>query len=155
MMQGQSAPRRRAARCEPAVCRDKSLSLHTAGLHRAARLGLGIWCLAALLLAGCSAKPDLNRAEAVVKTALDTWKGGGDPQQLASQGIDIADPDWAAGYKLLDYKVKSVAALPQQGPRVVALLNLKDRAAPKSKEVAYEVILGDKVRIGRDAFHGD
>jgi hypothetical protein len=72
----------------------------------------------------------------------------------ARAAITIAEPDWQAGYRLLDYELKDASAQPQQGPRVVVVLNLQDRAGKKvNKEVAYEVILEDKVRIGRDAFH--
>ena len=52
--------------------------------------------------------------------------------------------------------MKNASAQPQQGPRVVVMLHLQDRAGKKvSKEVAYEVIFKDqnKVSIGRDAFH--
>lgn len=111
-------------------------------------------CLLLVLVSGCGAGADLGKAEAAVKTSLDRWKAGGSPQQLTEQAIDIAEPDWKVGYRLLDYRLKDVTAQPQQGPRVVVLLNLQDRAGKKvNKEVAYEVIFKDKVRIGRDAFH--
>ncbi|HEY8505851.1 MAG TPA: hypothetical protein VIL46_14800 [Gemmataceae bacterium] len=109
-----------------------------------------------ILAPGCGGKPDLDRAEQVVRTALDAWKGGGKPEQLNGQGIQIAEPDWSAGYRLLDYELKNASAQPQQGPRVVVVLHLQDRAGKKvSSEVAYEVIFKDpdKVSIGRDAFH--
>ncbi|MCC6418756.1 MAG: hypothetical protein IT429_11020 [Gemmataceae bacterium] len=105
-------------------------------------------------LSGCGAGPDLNRAEAAVKTCMDKWKEGGTPQQLADKTIEITDPDWKAGYRLLDYQLKAVSAQPQQGPRVIVTLNLQSRAGKKmKKEVAYEVLIKDKVQIGRDAFH--
>jgi hypothetical protein len=107
-----------------------------------------------VLVWGCGGGPDLDKARAVVKTSLDKWKEAGTPEQLTAQAIDIAEPDWKAGYRLLDYQLKDVSAQPQQGPRVVVMLNLQTRAGKKlNKEVAYEVILTDKVKIGRDAFH--
>jgi hypothetical protein len=107
-----------------------------------------------LLVAGCGGGPDLDKARSAVKTSLDAWKQAGTPQKLSEQAITIAEPDWQAGYRLLDYELKDASAQPQQGPRVVVVLNLQDRAGKKvNKEVAYEVILEDKVRIGRDAFH--
>ena len=105
---------------------------------------------------GCGAKAELGRAEQVVKTSLEAWKAAETPQQLTDRAIDIAEPDWKAGYRLLDFQVKNASAQPQQGPRVVVVLTLQNRAGKKlSKEVAYEVIFKDhnKVSIGRDAFH--
>jgi hypothetical protein len=107
------------------------------------------------LLAGCGGpKEDLKKAKAVVETSLNHWKSGESADKLAGQGIEIVDEDWKAGNKLLDYTIKSATSLPQQGPRVVVLLNMQQRNGKKSNtEVAYEVILKDKVKIGRDAFH--
>ena len=97
--------------------------------------------LALALASGCGTKADVGRAESVVRAALEVWKGGGTPQQLADQAIDIAEPDWKAGYRLLDFRVKNVSEQPQQGPRVVAVLTLQGRAGKAvTKEVAYEVM---------------
>jgi hypothetical protein len=120
------------------------------------RLGSTVFVALLVVVSGCGTKPDLNRAEQVVRTALEAWKGGGNPQQLADQAIEIAEPDWKAGFRLLDYQLKDASAQPQQGPRVVVVLTLQGRAGKKlSKEVAYEVIFKDqdKASIGRDAFH--
>jgi len=109
-----------------------------------------------VLCSGCGAKAELGRAEDVVKTSLDAWKGGGNPQQLTDRAIDIAEPDWKAGYRLLEYQMKNASSQPQQGPRVVVVLTLQNRAGKRTnKEVAYEVIFKDNNRasIGRDAFH--
>jgi hypothetical protein len=106
------------------------------------------------IVGGCGGGPDLNGAQSAVKTSLDRWKEAGTAKQLAAQSIEIAEPDWNAGWRLLDYEVKSATAPPQQGPRVVVRLQLQDRAGKtQNKEVAYEVIPGNPVRIGRDAFH--
>jgi len=112
--------------------------------------------VALLALVGGCGKPELARAEQVVRTALEAWKAGGAPRQLADQAIAIADPDWAAGYRLLDFQVKATSAQPQQGPRVVVVLQLEGRAGKRvSREVAYEVVFKDRnaASIGRDAFH--
>jgi len=119
------------------------------------RWGSKVLVVLLVLVSGCGTTPDLDRAQKVVRTALEAWKAG-DPKQLTDQGIDIAEPDWKAGYRLLDYELKNASAQPQQGPRVVVVLHLQNRAGKKlSKEVAYEVIFKDqnKVSIGRDAFH--
>src|SRR5688572_7855521 len=88
-----------------------------------------------LAVCGCASGPNLEKAEESVKVALEKWKEGGSPKQLLSQDIDIADPDWKAGYRLLDYQMKSTTAQPQQGPRVVVVLKLQDSGGKKvSKE---------------------
>lgn len=110
----------------------------------------------ALLVAliGCSTKEDLGKAKASVETCLNAWKQGGDPKGLASQGIEFTDPDWVAGNKLVDFALKNASSQAQQGPRVVAVLNMKNRAGKNvNSEVAYEVLFKDTIRIGRDAFH--
>ncbi len=105
-------------------------------------------------LFGCGRKDDLNKARVVVDTSLNCWMQGEDPQLLAGQGIEIADPDWQSGHRLLDFTVKDASSLPQQGPRVVVVLSMQDKRGKKmDAEVAYEVLLTDKVKIGRDAFH--
>jgi hypothetical protein len=108
------------------------------------------------LASGCGPRAELGRAEDVVKTSLEAWKGGEGPQQLADRSIDIAEPDWKAGYRLLEFQMKNASAQPQQGPRVVVVLKLQGRGGKTlSKEVAYEVIFKErnKASIGRDAFH--
>jgi predicted small lipoprotein YifL len=118
----------------------------------------GCTAIAILLaaIAGCGPKADLDRAEKAVRAALEAWKAGGTPQQLTDRAIEIAEPDWKARYRLLDYQLKQASAQPQQGPRVVVVLTLQDRAGKKvTREVAYEVTFKDQTRvsIGRDAFH--
>src|SRR4051812_31013093 len=120
------------------------------------RRGSTVYVVLLVFVAGCGSRADLDRAEKVVRTSLKAWQGGGTPQQLTERAIEIAEPDWKAGYRLLDFQLKSASAQPQQGPRVVVVLNLQNRAGKKvSKEVAYEVIFKDrtKVSVGRDAFH--
>src|SRR5262245_61107817 len=98
-----------------------------------------------VVASGCGPGVDLGRAEKVVRTSLEAWQGGGSPQQLTDQGIEIAEPDWQAGSRLLGFQLKDVTAQPQQGPRVVVVLNLESRAGKKvSKEVAYEVLFKEQ-----------
>jgi len=120
------------------------------------RLGSVVFVAFLALVSGCGPKAELGRAEEVVRTSLEAWKGGDNPQQLTGRDIDIAEPDWKAGYRLLDFQLKNASAQPQQGPRVVVVLMLQNRGGKKlSKEVAYEVIFKDRNRasVGRDAFH--
>lgn len=109
-----------------------------------------------VLVAGCGTGDNLDRASETVTIALTEWKSGGTPQKLAEQGIDIAEPDWNARYRLLEFAIDDASEQPQQGPRVVVTLNLQSpKGAKLKKEVAYEVIVRSKqkVSIGRDAFH--
>jgi hypothetical protein len=110
--------------------------------------------LALVWLSGCGPKDDLKKAKSVVETSLNHWKSGEPADKLASQGIEIYDEDWKAGNKLLDFTIQNATSMPQQGPRVVVLLSMKRRNGKKvDTEVAYEVLLTDKAKIGRDAFH--
>lgn len=126
-----------------------------------AALQKGAWSIAVVFLlalpwlSGCGGqKEDLKKAKSVVETALNHWKSGEAADKLVSQGIEITDEDWVGGANLLDFTIKSATSLPQQGPRVVVTLNLQKRNGKKlNSEVAYEVLLADKVKIGRDAFH--
>jgi hypothetical protein len=122
--------------------------------HRRLIAVSGLLALAAAF-SGCKSKDDLPKARSLVETALNSWKNGEDSKLLVSQNIEIVDPDWLAGQRLLDFTVKDAASQPQQGPRVVVVLNLQNRAGKKVEtEVAYEVIMKDKIaKIGRDAFH--
>lgn len=107
-----------------------------------------------LVLSGCGAKDDLGRARAAVESSLNQWKSGGQPQQMSAEGIEFTDPDWSDGLRLIEFSVKQVSSQPQQGPRVVVLLSLQNRAGKMiSTEVAYEVLMKDTIKIGRDAFH--
>lgn len=119
------------------------------------RFAIVLGILVLTILSGCAAKDDLNRARAVVETSLEAWKSGADPKTLASQDIEFLDPDWQAGHRLKSYSVKSAASQPQQGPRVVVVLDLESKSGKKmpNTEVAYEVILNKTAKIGRDAFH--
>jgi len=106
------------------------------------------------LVSGCGPKEDLNKAKSLVETSLTAWKNGESADKLKSQGIEFADEDWKGGNKLTHFTIKSVSSQPQQGPRVVVMLNLQRRNGKKvDTEIAYEVQMKDKVIIGRDAFH--
>jgi hypothetical protein len=124
------------------------------------RLCKGAWAFTAIAFAmlasstGCGKKEDLNKAKTVVETALTSWKNGESADKLVGQGIEITDEDWKVGSKLLNFTIKDASSQPQQGPRVVVMLNMQRRNGKKvDSEVAYEVIFGDKTKIGRDAFH--
>lgn len=113
-----------------------------------------VFALTSLVLVGCGGKEDLGKARAAVESSLNKWKSGGQPQQMSAEGIEFTDPDWSDGLRLIEFSVKQVSSQPQQGPRVVVLLNLQNRAGKMiSTEVAYEVLLKDTIKVGRDAFH--
>jgi hypothetical protein len=75
-------------------------------------LGACLLVRATLLLRGCSnpGSPhpvDPPRARDALKTALDEWKKGENPQSLASAStpIIVQDFDWTSGAKLIDYQL--------------------------------------------------
>lgn len=113
-----------------------------------------IMIAAVVCFTGCGPKEDFNKAKTSVELALASWKKGENAKQLTSQGIEIVDPDWATGHRLLDYTIKNVSSQPQQGPRVVVAVNLQNKAGKKvNTEIAYEVSMKDTVKISRDPFH--
>ena len=114
------------------------------------------WKLAFVVgVCGCGGGPDLNKADAAVQTALTAWKSKSTPEALAAEhAIDILEPDWRAGYRLVDFEMKQASAQPQQGPRVVAKLTLQRPTGKQiTKEVAYEVLFKERTSIGRDPYH--
>jgi hypothetical protein len=112
--------------------------------------------LALLALAGCK-KDDAaqqNKAEAAIDKALDAWARGESADKLTtgSPPIQIDDPDWKSGVRLLSFltaESKPSTAAPGQFHCRVSLA-LQDRAGKKSeKEVHYEVALGATISITR------
>ena len=125
--------------------------IHRHRIARAAAAGL-----LGLLIASCGGGQvvDVDKAKSAVTTSLTKWKEKGTPDQLT--GIEIADPDWSAGLQLVDFQVKETSTPAQQGPRVVVVLNLKNRAGKKiDREVAYEVLIKDKIQAHAKLFSKD
>jgi Flp pilus assembly protein TadD len=70
--------------------------------------------LAACFLAGCGepslqAPADSAQAQTALRTVLDAWQGGEQPDALrtASPAVRVNDPDWSAGCRLTNYQIAS------------------------------------------------
>jgi hypothetical protein len=111
-------------------------------------------------LAGCGGKrslsqADLDRAQKAVEAALTVWQKGEPPSRLATLDppIQMVDPDWKAGVKLLRHEIKKTEGYQGQNPVCVVVLSVVNRKGQKQNtEVPYEVDLGPKLVISR-AFH--
>lgn len=123
----------------------------SAGRH--VLLGLAL----AALLAGCSRslpeKADPDKARAWLQTALDAWKNGDPPENLAkgSPAIFFNDPRYKAGQKLTAYQLEEAHDFHGQSARINATLTLqaKDGAATE-KKTAYLIDIGNGVVIVPD-----
>jgi hypothetical protein len=141
------------------------LSIHSTSLQgrfwRGLLLFLAAMALAfALGLQGCAKAPievqgDSELASEVLKEALDRWKAGDKPDDLAQEkpAIFLADEDWKAGKKLKDYKVDENVVENGSHWRVFANLKLDSpQKGDANKKVCYAVTLGDSVSILRSDF---
>ena len=117
----------------------------------------GLLPAAWLFLSGCGgAKPpvpaDPALATKAVQTLLDTWKGGGKPEDLAQKSPRILgyDCDWARGATLVGYDI-----LPNPHSVVdttnvhVQLERLVDKKKIKSR-VMFVVTNGDPILVARE-----
>ena len=95
-----------------------------------------------------------DKAEAVVERFLDAWTRGDSPEKFAeaNPSIQVTDPDWKAGYRLLSFLGKDAKQSQQTPPRFLCRVSLsvQDRKGKKlDKEVAYDVRMEEKIVIGR------
>ncbi|MCI0456171.1 MAG: hypothetical protein L0Z62_04220 [Gemmataceae bacterium] len=113
-------------------------------------------------LSGCGGKrglsqADLDRARQAVEASLETWKKGEPAAKLSALNppVQMTDPDWKAGSKLLKHEIKKTEGLQGENARCWVVLSVQDRKGRKSdKDAVYEVNLGGgKVVIGRDPFN--
>ncbi len=116
--------------------------------------GLALWALVAL---GCGRGPPkqpAEKAEAVVEQFLDAWSRGDSPERFAApdRPIQVTDPDWRAGYRLVSFLGVEARQSPDSPDHVRCrfALSLRDRKGRKvDKEVVYDVKLGDTTVIAR------
>ncbi len=121
--------------------------------------GLALLAAGLLTLSGCGSTsaatgtaPEPDQAQAVLRQALDAWKSGAAHNALAGQSpaIRMADEEWLAGGKLIDFRL----ADPGQpvGPRVPcpAVLTVRDaRGRSSQRTVLYQVSLAPTPMIVR------
>jgi hypothetical protein len=120
---------------------------------RSARLTLAIALLAAT---GCGRPlpPETEPAagRAALKTVLDTWAGGGIPEDLkkASPAIVAYDPDWEAGHRLRRYEIDPVDRRMGVDLLVKVTLSL-DRPGGKASDrtVNFTVAIGKETVVLR------
>jgi hypothetical protein len=114
-------------------------------------------CLGPLL--GCSKGPagpaDIDKAGPALRTALEAWKDGKTPQELAGQSPSIVmnEDDWREGKRLLDYRMEEAGAL--QGRQVVwwAQIKLEGKGGrPESRRAKYLIDTTPRLVIVRDRF---
>src|SRR5262245_13571606 len=109
-----------------------------------------------LLLTGCGHQPsekDSLPAEAQARAALDSalsaWQSGQPAGKIAggSTSVEVADPEWKAGQKLVGYEILS-ADTGNGPPRFAVKLQLA--GASGEREVRYVVIGKDPLCVYRE-----
>jgi hypothetical protein len=104
--------------------------------------------LLVLMVPGCGggqpvAPPvDPDRGRAVLREALDAWKGGKPHDSLAGQTppIRVADEDWLTGLRLTSYQIDPKDQVTGDALRCPVTLSLKDKAGTAiKKRVSYNV----------------
>lgn len=114
--------------------------------------------LAVSVFAGCGRNPSQGKSEKA-RTALDTilesWSRGEPAEKFAdpSQPIQITDPDWQTGYRLLSFltaETKPTADRPDHFRCRVALSLKSPQGQIEDKEVVYAVQVGERTVIGRE-----
>jgi len=114
--------------------------------------------LVALTLQGCGKDPardTRNKASAALDRVLDAWARGESPDKCAAgQPIQLVDPDWKAGYRLVSFLTDETAPTdgkPDEWVRCRVALALKDRKGrTMEKKVVYLVKMGDPIVISRE-----
>jgi hypothetical protein len=112
------------------------------------------------LLFACSAcsstlPPPSTPAEArpLLERALDAWKDGDKPDALQSgtPPIRILEPDWSAGWSLVDYKLLGNGNPLGLRMQYIVELDLKDpRGKARKKTMTYLVSTGSMPMISRE-----
>jgi hypothetical protein len=96
---------------------------------------------------GCSGHPkqtaaqaDLDRAQAALQAALDSWKAGGKPGAIPGRVAEVTDPDWAAGQRLTAYLIYGADGRPDELVKCGAALTVRDtQGNSMTKDVVYSV----------------
>src|SRR5262249_55054182 len=107
------------------------------------------------LTTGCGDVPkpaDPAEARQILTTALDAWKGGGQPTDVSSRTppVHVLDRDWEAGVKVADYQLEGDGRRLGAGLQYPVSLTLQNAAGKTAKKrVVYVVNTGKVVSIAR------
>jgi hypothetical protein len=119
---------------------------------------IGTVCIGsiALLASGCmTATPqaaDSAQARTALQSALDAWKAGEKPEDLARRTppLHIKDVDWTGGFRLLGYEANTEGKLAGYDMNYPVVLELK---GPKGdsvrKKAVYTVTTGPELIVSR------
>jgi hypothetical protein len=122
------------------------------------RRALAPWAGAILVLmaSGCGGGPprpaDSSQAREALRAALDSWKAGQRPEDLARQSpaIHVKDVDWTEGFRLVDYKADADGRLVGYDMNYPVVLELKSpRGKAVKKNAVYTVTTRTDVFISR------
>jgi hypothetical protein len=99
-----------------------------------------------------AATPDSSRAALVA--ALDGWKAGKTPEQLAelSPSVTLIDDDFLGGRKLLDYKIEGDGQARGTGYSYVVTVTLegKDGGKNTTRKIPYNAVTEPKHVVSRE-----
>jgi hypothetical protein len=116
------------------------------------------WLAAAIAGAGgCGASPtappaDPARAREALLAALDAWKAGATPADLARRtpAIHVADVEWSGGFRLVGYRAGGEGRLVGFDMNYPVILELKNpKGKPVTKTAVYAVSTGPTLLVLR------
>lgn len=110
------------------------------------------------LLVGCSKDitvppPDGDRARSALEDALRAWQSGESYESLTTRDppIYVADSDWSAGAKLLNFEIEPSSDALGGDLRCKVKLTLQATApAPMAKVAVYSVATNPKLTVVRE-----
>jgi hypothetical protein len=114
-------------------------------IHRSALV------LVALIAPACgpSTSPSADAARTALATALDAWRDGKKPADLAglTPPVQVIDSEWAGGRKLASYQI--VRETPSETDKRF-VVELTYAAPPAEAEVVYIMVGSEPVSVFRD-----
>ncbi len=115
---------------------------------------IGRWALlhVALVVSACgpSTNPSADTARTALATALDAWRDGKTPADLAGLNppVQVIDTEWAGGRKLASYQI--VGETPSESDKRL-VVKLTYAAPPAEAEAVYIMVGSRPVSVFRDA----
>lgn len=130
----------------------KNLAILT---HRNTRQLAVLSCSIVMLLldGGCSngnaIAPTTDLARAALEGALDSWKGGGKPGQIAGMepAVQVTDTPWSQGDRLASYEILKDES---SGAEKLFTVRLSLTKPDRVEEVQYHVLGQGPVMVFRD-----